>query len=520
MQKRNQLTAEIATNAPITNTLAAKDLQTRTPMSETPSTTEQPSAEPTAKPAPSAPPASATATDEHPSNGTTARAPDKNTTGQSTKPPTIAVENSDDDDDDNNKKEDIYTAIDLQSDRARKDGFTGGSFFLDVDPFADLTITDLTEDIPESVPEAPGSARETGKTTTTNKNAKKLKIQWIRMNLIEVSDGMRHYSVNPLDFMTTAQVRECFKAAQGQSHKLGKLKKILVEAGWKMLVRAVHEGADPKRRAAFIKHGVRSALEVAGSPLNGAITCYSFTKEKYDWHLIVLTKEAFEALENIRSLLDPRTGVLLLFRPYSPQPYQSQTFTYEGIIDDDDTEEMKAKAIEDFRTLADAHYKANNFPLSVGKIEPTPTKRSPNQMSVEFVFDDPRRASILRPEMLPQAYHSWSGKRKLNVYWPSKCRACGSESHRGPMKECPWLSYEAHGVTVSRSAARMYFPGQTASAPPKRKRQDPEEDELLDMRPEGPKAKKQKTTESEPTEKESKGKEKEKQIEDVQMADN
>jgi hypothetical protein len=376
---------------------------------------------------------------------------------------------------------DMFDAIIQESRRAEQEGLT--EIWLE-NPFANVAFSELISDTDKTQDD------------TSAESTKKPRIQWIRTDRGDLDATMLHESVNPADFMTTQQYKECVAAAKGKEHKLGKFKHILVDPGYKILVKAVQVQCDEKKHGAWIKHGIQSALDVAKTDLNGALTEYSFTRDAYDWHLVLLTKEAYHAIHTARSLLDPRTGALLLFRPFTLRAQPTQTFTYEGITQNDDTEEEKKKAIEEFQTAANTILKKHGIYISA--ITSTPTERSPNQLSVGFTFHDPSKAFPLTPKNLPKTFDSWSGTRQTNAYWPQKCSTCLSETHRGSGNSCPWLSFERRGTKTNKWAPVNYFPGQTMPATKKdKKRKWDEMDLLTDLRPDADKTKRMRTEKAE-----------------------
>lgn len=366
--------------------------------------------------------------------------------------------------------EDIFVEVTKQAERAKIEDKSLGSFTRKSNPFASVIITDLSPERDE--PLAPNDA--TAGTSTRGKD--KPKVHWIQISNAETTPNMRHVSSNPLDFMTEDQANECDAALKDEDHKLGKYKVLLVDPGYKILIKVVGAQCPDERKPA------------------GALTSYSFIKEKYDWHLVALTKEAYQVIAPLRALLDPRSGVLLLLRPYDTMPNATQRFVYEGIITTrDKAEDAKTQAKDEFREQADRAF--GQYNIHVGLITDTPTTKQPNQVTVELIFRNSEEAITITPKQLPRTFEAYDGPRRINAYWPQTCFTCLSEAHRGPAKDCPWLKHEVGGRGVDPWGAKSLFPGQS-TRPKKRKWNEVEQETLLtDLRPEAPSAKRPRTSE-------------------------
>lgn len=343
-----------------------------------------------------------------------------------------------------------------------------GAFSLIATPFSEIKI-------PMDVDEPMSSSRKVKGT------------QWIKLTQTECTQMMLHKSGNPHDFIADTTLEECKKAIRGEKHKLGNTKAILVDPGYKMIVRIVHRNCPHAKHQQWIKHAVRSALASAESPLEGAMSIIAMGKPSYDWHVISLTKDAYDALQEIRALFDPRSRVLVLLRLWKMEPETTQILNFTGVVTDDDLSETA-------RSTATALFKAqlestlSPYGITIETMEAAPNPRNPISAPITCVTFKLTGATVftLNPKDLPKAYNGPGNRqRTITPSWPRRCPICHSEAHLG--EKCPWITKEFNGATYAPYNANNLSPGQTERAP-KRKREDtettlPGTTTLTDIRP-------------------------------------
>lgn len=338
-----------------------------------------------------------------------------------------------------------------------------GAFTITTTPFSDIQI--------------PNDTRRT--TTSTKQDT----VQWIPLPAIDCTSELLHASGNPLDFMSESVLEECKKASAGQPHKLGNAKAILVDPGYKILIRALHKSCPHSKLPQWIKHAIRSALDMAGLPLESALSLVAMGKPGYDWYVASLTKEAYEHLSGIRAMLDPRSRVAVLLRKWNMSPQASQVINFSGINTDEDiTEAAQAAARLLFQTQANAALAPHAIISSMKPFE-DPRRPGPPQTQITFTITGKNRF-VLNPKNLPTTFTGPGRQlRTVKASWPRRCFICHSESHLDD-PACPWRTKDFEGKVYSPHNANNLAPGQTER--PKRKREEEAESAgpiLTDMRP-------------------------------------
>jgi hypothetical protein len=304
--------------------------------------------------------------------------------------------------------------------------------------------------------------------------------QWTPLPLKEYSkDGLKHISGNSIDFIRDDTVVQIRKAIKGEDHTLGISKMILVDPIHKMLVRVVGHNCQLENQMAWCKHAVRSALSAAKVPLDGLAAILDMHKPGYDWKVIALSKQAHEALTNLRGLFDPRSKVAVLFRPWEIRPQQSQTFPYSGVVNSQDKTEGEIKLVTEL-FISQLNETLKKKRAKVSKHQNV-TNDGSTTTFITITFENAEHALPIFPMDLPKRFRGPNQFRPIRATWLKRCSTCHSESHY--MQEiCPWRAHSISGNVINTQNAKLLKPGQAPKRPRETEAFNPD-DMLFDARP-------------------------------------
>jgi hypothetical protein len=308
------------------------------------------------------------------------------------------------------------------------------------------------------------------------------KVQWAQVPLKNLPPTLSHQSANTLDFMPEGTQEQCKNAVEGKDHTLGLTKMILVDPIHRMLVRLVASNCPLEKQKEWTTHAIRSVLSKAGVPLNGLVAALDMGKPTYDWRVVALTKDAYDAISSIRALFDPRSRSLVLLRPWDIRPQRSQTFIYHGVVTDKDQGETEIE-LNIALFLDQLNKVLEPYHAKVTKHELIRPESGPKPLTIIISFDLPYPPFHIIPNNLPKSFASANGKRTIKASWVKKCSVCHSENHFR-LPGCPWKDQVFEGKSLDMHNAKFLIPGQSESR--KRPRETPVlniSEMLSDVRP-------------------------------------
>ena len=156
---------------------------------------------------------------------------------------------------------------------------------------------------------------------------------------------LRHYSENPFDFLTAAKFNKLTQFWRGNVKANGALSRIerdcLGETRMnKMLARVVHSAALMKSSRDKWIHAAISSITNQRTTKDQKVLKAHYTidpaKKGYSWVIIPVGAVVFKVLENVQAAMDPRSGTLVLFRPWKNESCPIQHFFASGIHREDD----------------------------------------------------------------------------------------------------------------------------------------------------------------------------------------
>jgi hypothetical protein len=198
---------------------------------------------------------------------------------------------------------------------------------------------------------------------------------------------------------------------------------------------------------------------------------------------MILTKQAFTLISTMRGAIDPRSRVMILYRPFDTLPTEHPIIRFEGVTTDaDKTKEAKDAGTKLFKEQLEQSLSKHN--ITISGIEEILENRGKTQIEfvdVHFAFTNHKPATI-KPNIFPPTYNGPDGTRKIKASWTRPCRQCLSESHtKSNNGQCPWLTTNLpNNIQPSDSNYSSLRPGQTER---RMKHKRDEDDKIIDLRP-------------------------------------
>jgi len=155
--------------------------------------------------------------------------------------------------------------------------------------------------------------------------------EWSIIRTCTNRPDLNHHSDNPYDFLTTNTLEKLVKYWRKEENTLTKMEKATLgdlRIG-KVIVKVVHSGPiqmNNERKSAWIRSAIISIATQSKTEFSPAKVHNSINPGKlgYSWIIFLIPPKVLEAMKETRGALDPRSGTLVLFRPWKNVPFQSQ----------------------------------------------------------------------------------------------------------------------------------------------------------------------------------------------------
>ena len=266
--------------------------------------------------------------------------------------------------------------------------------------------------------------------------------EWSLVRLSDCREELAHYSDNPFNFLPAAKLNKLIRYWLGEQvaeASLTKMEKDFLGQTRikKILAKVVCAGNAPMeddKAMGWIRSAIISALAQVGADVQRFARmriAIKTSKPSYSWFILPVGIALYKALEDIRGAMDPRSGTLVLFRPWLDDPFPIQHFYATGIHLANDTIPFEVASADYAEQMA--------VPLATHKVKITemiPAYRGDNKeytTRIKFCFDNGTRPFLINPNKLTRRF--WTGlgnlkaPRNVTYKWPPKCRWCESESH-------------------------------------------------------------------------------------------
>ena len=305
---------------------------------------------------------------------------------------------------------------------------------------------------------------------TTAPTQTPFKQEWALIQKTDDRPELHHYSDNPFDFLPNTKLDKLiqfWKKDQEATDELTKSEReILGEPRIKkMLAKVVTIGKTPiedKRKNKWIRTAMLSALAQSGLKVestNALRLAINPAKPGYSWMIIPVKLAPFKALKEICGALDPRSGTLVLLRPWEEVSFPTQCFYATGIHHPNDKVPLEV-AVTDYSEQMEASLSKYNIKI----LGMTPARYGEDRkysIEIKFGFGEGTKPFLINPMHLAKQFWTGLGNQKTNrmieYKWPAKCRLCESEAHL--MSSCPWGGIEVDSCRPDFYNCRRHYPG-------------------------------------------------------------
>ena len=173
------------------------------------------------------------------------------------------------------------------------------------------------------------------------------KQEWSLIRVNTERPDLNHHSDNPFDFLSAAKLDKLIRFRKNDKEATEKLtiveREVLGDPRIKkILAKVVCYGTPPmdaERRNAWICSAILSAIAQSGAEVQDFVSsrlAINPGKPGYSWVIIPVKMAIFKTLVDIRGALDPRSGTLILFRPWNDASFPIQHIYAFGIHHVDD----------------------------------------------------------------------------------------------------------------------------------------------------------------------------------------
>ena len=270
--------------------------------------------------------------------------------------------------------------------------------------------------------------------------------KWSLIRTDEVHPDLRHHSDNQFDFLAMAKFDQLFHHRMGDEEAETALtiveKELLGDTRHKkILAKVVCAGNAPladKRRNSWICSAITSAIAQHGAgvqELGYSQLGVNPYKQGYTWVVIPVRNTIFNVLSELRGAIDPKSGTLVLFRPWKGESFPIQHVFATGIHEDNDEVSFEV-ATTDYRDQMSGPLKK----LNVKILEMIPARygdKGSYTTRIKLGFEE---GTLPFPVSLTELTRRFWTARRVKYSWPPKCRLCESEAHLAP--DCPWRDFE------------------------------------------------------------------------------
>jgi len=296
------------------------------------------------------------------------------------------------------------------------------------------------------------------------------KKEWTIIPLSTERPDLTHHSDNPYDFLSAVKLDKliCFWNDEAKAKaNLTRVDTIILgkTSIKKMLAKVAYIGSipmDKQKKDAWICSAIVSILAQKGKKIEDftrACLAVNPAKPGYYWIVFPVKFNIFNALEKVRRALDPRSGTLVLFRPWKDKPIPIQR-VYATSIHSANDEVSFEVATSDYAKQMKTALETNNMrilsmtPANYGDAGSYCTK-------IKFGFAEGAKTFLINHQRLTRRFWTGSANSKggcsIEYKWPSKCRICESESHI--TMACPWKDFGTDDHKPNFYNCRHHTPG-------------------------------------------------------------
>ena len=313
------------------------------------------------------------------------------------------------------------------------------------------------------------NTRPVSQMTATAPTQRTTEKEWTLIQTDANLPHLDHHSDNPFDFLTVAKLDSLIRLWRNEKMEANELtnnERMFLGTPMvkKILAKVVCQGSPPledERRNMWIRAAILSAIVQRGGNTKEFIDtrlAFDLAKPGYSWVIIPVKYNIFNTLDGLRAALDPRSGTLVLFRPWRDTSAPVQHLYTFGIHNPDDIIPDKV-AFEDYTTQMNEALSANGMKI----LEMLSTRYGDTNTycsRIKFGFEEGAIPFLISPQQLSRKF--WTGPsqkktpRRVEYRWPPKCRICESESHNTSI--CPWPTIE-RGRRPNLNNCRSHYPG-------------------------------------------------------------
>ena len=321
---------------------------------------------------------------------------------------------------------------------------------------------------------------------------KPTKTEWHIIDIDPERPDLCHQSDNPYDFLPTAMLHKLIRfwnedEEAGSTLTMAELGCFASTKLKKMLALVVTEGTmEDERKNEWIRAAMISVVNQRHPEPNDfhkSKLAFSPSKPGYSWVVFPMAPYAFHILERVRGALDPRSGTLVLFRPWVFASVPIQRVYAFGIHHKDDAVPFDVAAL-DYTQQMEAPLSANNIQIR----DMSPAYHSDARTyctKIVLGFKEGTTPFLINARRLTPQF--WTGTantkagRSVEYKWPSKCKYCESEAHFS--NECPWKILEIDGTKTNLKDCHFRTPGWTDPTKKEKGRTIAMSTKVMDIRP-------------------------------------
>ena len=181
-------------------------------------------------------------------------------------------------------------------------------------------------------------------------------------------------------------------------------------------------------------------------------------KQGYNWIIVLVRAAIFKALASVRSALDPRSGMLMLFRFWEETPCPLQhVFAFSLHLEDDVvSHEVATKDYQDQMGKA----LAVKGMVILGMDEAIHGDTGSYCTNITIGFTKGKTPFVVTLTRLTKRFWTGCNQKKASYVeyrWLAKCCTCESEAHISA--HCPWLEVTGGGHKMNLFNCRQRDPG-------------------------------------------------------------
>ena len=284
------------------------------------------------------------------------------------------------------------------------------------------------------------------------------------------SDELDHQSENPFNFLPHHKLDSLINY---MAHKKVPLSKLSVaERKWygrpkirKILVKVVFNGSNPLeigRRTTWFRAAICSAITQSRGKVAdfNKFSCMAIDplKKGYGWIVILVGAAIFKVLADVRAALDPKSGMLVLFRHWEEISCPKQRVYAIGLHREDDVVSLKVATMDYCTQMKDILGE-----MGVEILNMKATKHGDQgtySTEITLGFKEGVTPFLIPPSKLTKRFWTSDNNKiacSIDYRWLAKCWTCESKSHL--LAKCPWPKLQISRKKPNLINCRFYNPG-------------------------------------------------------------